>query len=108
MLQYMFCVSRFAHYLKVLARDKIGSFSEADQTARHLHDWLMKYVTPDESASIDVKARRPLREAEVDVRAEPGKPGQYLCTFRLLPHYQFDNLNASIQLRTRVAARGTN
>jgi type VI secretion system ImpC/EvpB family protein len=108
MLHYMFCVSRFAHYLKILARDQIGSFVEADETAKTLRQWLMQYVTPDDSASIEIKARRPLRDADVQVVPEPGKPGQYLCTFRLSPHYQFDNINASIQLRTRVSSRGVN
>ncbi len=108
MLHYMFCVSRFAHYLKVLSRDRIGSFSEAEETARYLREWLIQYVTPDDSASLEIKARRPLREADVQVVPEPGKPGSYLCTFRLSPHYQFDNINASIQLRTRVSSKGIN
>ena len=66
----------------------------------------MRYVTPDDRASPEVKARRPLREADVQVLADPGKAGSFLCTFRLVPHFQFDQINASIQLATRIAAKG--
>jgi type VI secretion system ImpC/EvpB family protein len=100
MLQYMLCVSRFAHYLKVIARDIVGSAAEAEDMQNLLDRWVKSYVTPDESARPEVKAKRPLRQAEVTVQRDPGRPGTYQCTFSLLPHYQLDDLSAAIRLQT--------
>jgi len=105
MLQYMLCVSRFAHYLKVIARDEVGSLSEPEAMQSRLDSWLKQYVTPDDSASPETKARRPLRQAEVSVSRDPGKPGSYNCRFSLLPHYQLDELSASIRLQTTLENR---
>jgi len=102
MLQYMLCVSRFAHYLKVIARDKIGAFTEAVECENHLHRWLQQYVTSDSEASADVKAELPLREASVRVREHPGKPGSYLCIAHLWPHFELDELAASIRVTTEL------
>ncbi len=102
MLQYMLCVSRFAHYLKVAARDKIGSFTEAAQCERFLHDWFQRYVTADADASPQVKAEYPLREARVQVREHPGKPGCYLCVAHLWPHFELDELTASVKVTTEL------
>ena len=102
MLQYMFCVSRFAHYLKILARDKIGSFAEAAECESYLQQWLQKYVTPDADASPEVKAVYPLREAQVSVRAHPGRPGCYLCVAHLWPHFGLDELVASVRVTTEL------
>jgi type VI secretion system ImpC/EvpB family protein len=103
MLQYILCASRFAHYLKVMARDKIGSFTEASDCEYYLHNWLHQYVTPDAEASPETKARFPLREAHVKVEENRGKPGSYMCTAHLLPHFQLDGLTAAIRLRTELA-----
>lgn len=100
MLHYMLCVSRFAHYLKVMARDFVGSVTEPEDLRNRLDAWIKQYVTPDEGASPQAKARRPLREAEINVVRDPGKPGTMLCTFNLLPHYQLDELSAAIRLTT--------
>jgi type VI secretion system ImpC/EvpB family protein len=102
MLQYMLCVSRFAHYLKILARDKIGLFTEVAECERYLHDWLQKYVTADGDAAAEVKAQYPLREAAVQVREHPGKPGCYLCVAHLWPHFGLDELVASVRVTTEL------
>ncbi|RIK71021.1 MAG: type VI secretion system contractile sheath large subunit [Planctomycetota bacterium] len=98
MLQYMFCVSRFAHYVKVLARDKLGAFTEYEQLERVLQEWIAQYVTSDNEASASIKARYPLRDAEVHVEPTPGKPGSYRCRMRLNPHYELDELQASVRV----------
>ncbi len=74
-LPYIMASSRFAHYLKVMARDKIGSFMEAGDCERWLNRWIMNYVNGNENAGQEMKARYPLREAQVEVREIPGKPG---------------------------------
>ncbi|MBN1851492.1 MAG: type VI secretion system contractile sheath large subunit [Pirellulales bacterium] len=102
MLQYTLCVSRFAHYLKVIARNKMGSFADPEQLERLLHDWIVQYVVDDDKAPPETKARRPLREARIEVHKDPARPGHYRCMFHLRPHYQLDNLTAAISLRTRV------
>lgn len=108
MLQYMMCVSRFAHYLKVLGRDKTGSFAEAAELEAELQRWIVKYVAADSHASPEVKARYPLRAAQVSVRSQPGKPGSFQCVMQLAPHYELDELAASVRLATQLApARNT-
>ena len=102
MLQYMLCVSRFAHYLKVMVRDKIGTFTEAGECEKYLQDWLRNYVTADSDASAQVKARYPLREANVQVREHPDKPGSYLCVAHLWPHFELDELTTTIRLTTQL------
>ena len=102
MLPYMLCVSRFAHYLKLLARDKVGSFVEAAECEQFLQQWLQRYVTADSDASPAVKAMYPLREAQVQVREAPGKPGAYLCTAHLWPHFELEELTASVKVTTEL------
>jgi len=103
MLQYLLCVSRFAHYLKVTARDKIGSFMEVEPCERALHDWLQHYVTGDAEASAEVKAKYPLRQADVRLREDPRQPGSYLCVMHLWPHFQLDELTTAVRLATKLA-----
>jgi predicted component of type VI protein secretion system len=102
MLHYTLCVSRFAHYLKVIIRDKIGSFVGPKDCEGYLHDWLQRYVTADPGASQETKAQYPLRQAEVEVWEPPGKPGCYRCIIRLWPHYELDGLSAALRLTTEV------
>jgi type VI secretion system ImpC/EvpB family protein len=104
MLQYMMCASRFAHYLKILVRDQIGSTLDPEQIAVRLNDWIAQYVTPDERASPDTKARFPLRQADVRVSELPGRPGNYRMEMHLLPHFQLDELTATLRLVTRLGA----
>jgi type VI secretion system ImpC/EvpB family protein len=107
MLQYMLCVARFAHYIKVIARDKVGSFAEPDDLEEYLQGWLLKYTLPDDSADLETKASCPLREAKVQVRAHPGKPGSYLCVIHLQPHFQLDQIATAVRLATELAPAGT-
>jgi len=102
MLQYMLCVSRFAHYLKVLARDRVGSFAEGTELENFLNEWINQYVTPDDQASAEVRARLPLRAASVEVREEPGTAGAYRVIMRLQPHFQIDQIDTTLKLVTTV------
>ena len=97
-LPYIMAVSRFAHYLKAMMRDKIGSFMSRDEASAFLNRWITKYVTPDDSASPATKAARPLREARIDVTEIPGKPGCYRAVAFLRPHFQLDELTVSLRL----------
>lgn len=103
MLQYILCVSRFAHYIKVIGREKVGSFAEPEECEAFMHNWLYRYVTSDEQASAETRARFPLREGRVEVKDRPGKPGHYRCTIHLRPHYQLDDMVAAVRLVTELA-----
>lgn len=104
MLQYMLCSSRFAHYIKVIARDKVGLFSDAKALQTFLHNWLQQYVAGGTGISAEVKAKFPLRSAKVTVRDHPGKPGHFLTDVLLWPHFQLDELTASVKLVTEFPA----
>ncbi|MFL6465451.1 MAG: type VI secretion system contractile sheath large subunit [Bryobacteraceae bacterium] len=97
-LQYILAVSRFAHYLKSMMRDKLGSFMSRSQVERFLNDWINTYVVGDDDASASVKAKNPLREARIEVVDVPGKPGAYRAVAFLRPHYQLDELSVSLRL----------
>lgn len=97
-LQYIMAVSRFAHYLKAMMRDKIGSFTSRDELEKFLNRWVTNYVTEDDTASFQVKAQYPLREARIDVTEVPGKPGVYKAVAFLRPHFQLDELTISMRL----------
>ncbi|HQX54826.1 MAG TPA: type VI secretion system contractile sheath large subunit, partial [Pyrinomonadaceae bacterium] len=89
-LQYIFAVSRFAHYLKSMMRDKIGSFMSRSECEMFLNKWIMNYVTEDDNASAATKSQYPLREAKVEVAEIPGKTGCYRAVAFLRPHFQLD------------------
>jgi type VI secretion system protein ImpC len=97
-IPYIMAVSRFAHYLKAMMRDKIGSFMSRTDAELFLNRWIMKYVVPDDTASPQMKARCPLREARVDVTEIPGKPGAYRAVAFLRPHFQLEELTVSLRL----------
>jgi len=97
-LPYIFSTARFAHYLKAMMRDKIGSFMSRSDCQRFLNTWISGYVTEDDSASPSVKAQFPLREARIDVVDVPGKPGAYKAVAFLKPHYQLKELTVSLRL----------
>jgi len=101
-LPYLMATSRFAHYLKVMARDKIGSFMEADDCERWLNRWIQNYVNANESAGQEMKARFPLREARVEVREIPGRPGAYNAIAYMRPWLQMEELTTSMRLVARV------
>lgn len=97
-LPYIFAVSRIAHYLKAIIRDKIGSFSTRQGVQDYLNNWLAQYVLLDDSASQEAKSKFPLREARVEVVEIPGKPGCYRAAAFLRPHFQLDELTVSLRL----------
>ncbi len=97
-LQYMFAVSRIAHYMKAMMRDKIGSFASASNVQSHLQRWIDQYVTADDSASQETKAQFPLREASIEVSEVPGRPGVYRAVSFIRPHFQLDELSVSLRL----------
>jgi type VI secretion system protein ImpC len=103
-LPYIFAVSRFAHYLKAMMRDKIGSFMSRTDCERFLNQWIQNYVTPDDTASPSVKASHPLREAKIEVAEVPGKPGVYRAVAFLRPHFQLDELSVSLRLVAELPA----
>jgi len=107
-LQYIFATSRIAHYMKAIMRDKIGSFASRMDVERFLNQWLASYVLLDDTASQEAKAKFPLREARAEVFEVPGKPGVYKAVTYLRPHYQLDELTASLRLVAELpqGARG--
>ncbi len=107
-LPYLFATCRFAHYLKCIVRDKVGSFKERDDMQRWLQDWIMNYVESNPAlASEEQKARKPLAAAEVVVEEIPGNPGYYSSKFFLRPHYQLEGLTVSLRLVSKLpSAKG--
>jgi len=103
-LPYIMATSRFAHYLKAMMRDKIGSFTSRTECERWLNKWITNYVTPDDSASAATKAQYPLREARVEVMEIPGKAGAYRAVAFLRPHFQLDELTVSLRLVAELPA----
>ena len=92
------CSSDLAHYLKVIARDKIGSFQEKEDCWKWMNRWIMNYVVTDPSPSQEVKARYPLRAAEVKVEEVPGKPGSYNAVVWMRPWLQLEELTTSMRM----------
>lgn len=102
-LPYMFACSRFAHYLKCIVRDKIGTFKERDDMQRWLNDWIMNYVDADPTnSSLETKSRRPLAAAEVIVEDVEGNPGYYQAKFFLRPHFQLEGLTVSLRMVAKL------
>ncbi len=97
-LPYILAASRFAHYLKVIVRDKVGSFMTAENVQVYLNRWIGAYVLGKDDAGQEIKAQYPLREARVDVSETPGKPGCYTAVVFLRPHFQLEELTTSIRL----------
>jgi type VI secretion system protein ImpC len=104
-MPYLMATSRFAHYLKVMARDKIGSFMEASDVEQWLNRWIQNYVNSNESAGQEMKARYPLREARIEVREIPGRPGSYNAIAHLRPWLQLEELTTSMRLVARIPQR---
>ncbi len=102
-LPYLFACCRFAHYLKCIVRDKIGSFKERDDMQVWLQNWIMNYVDGDPAHSSEsTKARKPLAAAEVVVEEVEGNPGYYTSKFFLRPHYQLEGLTVSLRLVSKL------
>jgi type VI secretion system protein ImpC len=105
-LPYIMASSRFAHYLKVMARDKIGSFMEASDCEKWLNRWIGNYVNGNENAGPEMKAKYPLREAQVVVKEIPGKPGSYNAVAHLRPWLQMEELTTSLRMVARIPKVG--
>src|SRR5271157_25631 len=97
-LPYMLAMSRFAHYLKAMMRDKLGSTMSRSQADLYLNQWIANYVIADDNASPSAKAEHPLREARIEVVEVPGKPGALRAVCFLRPHFQLDELTVSLRL----------
>jgi type VI secretion system protein ImpD len=106
MLQHVLCGSRIAHYIKVMIRDKVGSFITASECEDYLRDWLFKYTTGREDLEWEEQSRYPLKEAAVQVKEHPSKPDQYICVLHLKPHYQLDQMVSELELVTELAQSG--
>ncbi|GLX80381.1 hypothetical protein tinsulaeT_37210 [Thalassotalea insulae] len=98
MLPYVLNASRFAHYIKVIMRDKVGSFMTKENVSDYLNNWISNYVLVDDSAPQEMKASYPLRDSRIDVTDVPGKPGSYRSVVFLRPHFQLEELTTSIRL----------
>jgi type VI secretion system protein ImpC len=106
-LQYIMAISRFAHYLKAMMRDKVGSFMSRKNCEEFLNRWIAQYVLLDDNASQSSKAQYPLREARIEVEEVPGKPGVYRAISFLRPHFQLDEIDVSLRLVAELpAAKG--
>ncbi|HEX7892990.1 MAG TPA: type VI secretion system contractile sheath large subunit [Terriglobales bacterium] len=102
-LPYLFACCRFAHYLKCIVRDKIGSFKEKDDMQRWLQNWILQYVDGDPTHSTEeTKARRPLADAKVEIEEVADNPGYYASKFYLRPHYQLEGLTVSLRLVSKL------
>jgi len=97
-LPYILAISRFAHYLKAMMRDKVGSFMSRQECQDFLTRWILQYVVGNDNVAAEVKARKPLRDAKVEVVEIPGKPGCYRAVAFLKPHFQLDELSVSLRL----------
>ena len=107
-LPYLFACCRFAHYLKCIVRDKIGSFREREEMERWLNDWVMNYVDGDPAnSSQETKSRKPLAAAEVQVQEIEDNPGYYAAKFFLRPHYQLEGLTVSLRLVSKLPSLKT-
>jgi len=104
-LPYLFATCRFAHYLKCMVRDKIGSFMEVDDMQRWLQKWIDNYVDYSENSPEEEKAKRPLAAAEVVVEEVEGNPGYYTSKFFLRPHYQLEGLSVSLRLVSKLPSQ---
>ncbi len=105
-LPYLFATCRFAHYLKCMVRDKVGSFKSASDMQRDLQKWITQYVDGDPvNSSEATKARKPLADAQVVVEEVEGNPGYYTSRFLLKPHYQLEGLSVSLRLVSKMPAK---
>ncbi len=102
-LPYIFASCRFAHYLKCIVRDWVGSNREAPQLSADLNSWILQYVDPQpDFSSEEVKARKPLKAASIQVIADEENPGYYKGIFRLVPHYQLEGMDVSLSMVSRL------
>lgn len=102
MLNYVLCAARFAHYIKIIARNKIGSFTTAQDCATTLGDWLRQYTASGNDLSSELQAKYPLRDARVEITDSIGNPSAYVCKIYISPHYRFEQIETYLQLTTEI------
>jgi len=105
-LPYLMATSRFSHFLKVMARDKIGSSMEASDCEKWLNDWITNYVNSSKTSSAEIRAKKPLASARVEVEEVPGSPGSYNAIAYLQPWLQMEELTTSMRLVAKVPKKG--
>lgn len=103
-LPYLMAVSRFAHYLKVIMRDKVGGFTSRTEVEGYLNNWVKGYVVESDVAPQGIRGMYPLREAKVEVVDVPGKPGAYRAVMSLRPHFYLNELTVSLRLVTQLGS----
>lgn len=108
MLQYILCASRFAHYIKIMGRDRVGMYATAESIETEFQRWLFGYTTASDEASDEVRSRYPLNEARIQVKEKSGQPGHYYSIIHLRPHFQLDQMISSIRLITELSPRQSN
>lgn len=104
MLHYVLCASRFAHYIKVIVRDRVGALITSDNLENELQTWLSSYVTGNPDASFSTKARYPLNAGRVSVSEIPGRPGSFTSVIHITPHFQVDQMVAAFRFQTEIRA----
>lgn len=102
MLHYVLCASRFAHYIKVIIRDKVGSFESVETCETYITRWLSNYCSAANGQSIEAITKTPLTQAEVSISEIAGSPGKYFCDMAISPHSQFDDIQSQLKLVTNV------
>jgi len=102
----MLCVSRFAHYIKIIGRELTGAFLTAGEIERRLQSWLAGYTNASQSPDPDSRARHPLVSSRVNVHELRDRPGSFGCVLQLQPFYQLDDVSATFRLVTGFAAAG--
>lgn len=102
-LQYMLCASRFAHYLKIIGRDKMGSFLSHIECENYLNDWLIQYIAGNEDLSTDQKLNYPLRDGKVKIKENPGKPGHFIGLMYLQPRMHLEQIKSMLILVTELS-----
>lgn len=102
MLNYILCISRIAHTIKVIIRDKTGTFITAMDCEQYLKNWIRKYTAANTDLSSELKAKYPLRQANITVMETVGKPGSFMCTIHISPHQQYQQVETYLQLTTEI------
>ncbi|AIT08798.1 type VI secretion protein [Candidatus Francisella endociliophora] len=101
-LPYMFVISRIAHYIKVMQREQLGSWKDASDLARELNDWLSQYVANQDNPTAEIRSRKPLREAKVEVADVPGNAGWYSVKILVRPHFKYQGADVTLSLVGRL------
>jgi type VI secretion system protein ImpD len=104
MLQHVLCGARISHYIKLMVRDKIGSFTSPEICEDYIRKWLMQYTTGSEDLDWEEQAKYPLKDGYVRVKDHPNKPGHFICVIHVQPHYQLDQMVSELELVTELAS----